>query len=270
MREINLREKQLLELEILKYIISICSKHNLKYALNYGSMLGAVRHKGFIPWDGDLDIGLLREDYDKFINIMQADDKYNLFSYDEDEGNVITFFYNSVKIVDKNTLIKSNDNALKYDQLGVYIDVYAYDGLPNNSILRKIFVKIFNILSLVRKVSSWSSIPKEGITRLKIIKRSILFYICIAIGAKRAMRLNNKMTKMYKLKDSLYCKALSVDKYGTKDIMPKDIMSSYAYYDFEGEIVCGIKSYNYYLTKIYGEYMVEKREFYDEKVYIKD
>ncbi len=79
----ELKSLQAIELDILKQIDSLCNEHGLKYFLVGGSLLGAARHKGFIPWDDDIDIGMLREDYDKFISIAEKElsDPYKVNTY---------------------------------------------------------------------------------------------------------------------------------------------------------------------------------------------
>lgn len=84
---------QHIELEILKKIDEVCKKHNINYWLDSGTLLGAVRHQGFIPWDDDIDIGMLREDYEKFLKVAQKDlgDDYFLQTRSTDKNYPLVF-----------------------------------------------------------------------------------------------------------------------------------------------------------------------------------
>ena len=81
MKKITVDEAKNIELDILSYIDTFCKKNGIEYFINYGTLIGAVRHKGFIPWDDDIDISMTRENYNKFINLFENDSsKYKLLS----------------------------------------------------------------------------------------------------------------------------------------------------------------------------------------------
>ena len=87
----ELRKLQLVQLDILNVIDDFCVKNNIKYSIAYGTILGAVRHGGFIPWDDDLDICMLREDYDKFIELWKDSDEYILQNHNTDRDFTQSF-----------------------------------------------------------------------------------------------------------------------------------------------------------------------------------
>lgn len=117
-------------LEMIKDIDKICVEHNITYFLNGGSALGAVRHQGFIPWDDDLDIGMMLEDYKRFIEVLKTElpDKYCFQCYDtHKEYNVLI---PGMKIRKKGTYIEEVNSLLKNrckDSDGIFIDVFVYD-----------------------------------------------------------------------------------------------------------------------------------------------
>lgn len=144
----QLKQLQKLSLNILIDIDNICKKNNIKYFLIGGSLIGAIRHKGFIPWDDDIDIAMLRKDYNKFKKIMLSRHKsipYYLHILCDEIGN---YPFNYLKIKDNRTkIIEKELEHLNLD-LGVNIDVFPLDGSPNNYFIRKIH--LFKI-SLIKK-----------------------------------------------------------------------------------------------------------------------
>lgn len=126
-----LRQHQLRMLDMLKYIDAVCRKNNIKYWLCSGTLIGAVRHGGFIPWDDDVDIEMLREDYKKFVHVMANDsqNKYVLQTHYTDRAYLAPY----AKLRDLNSLIKEdNANDLYYKYKGCYIDVFIME--PSSSL----------------------------------------------------------------------------------------------------------------------------------------
>ena len=127
----DLRKAQLLMLKILKEIHNICVKNNIKYFLSDGTLIGAIRHNGFIPWDDDLDIGMLREDYEKFCSIAQEElpEEFVLQTQKTDKGYGLQFG----KVILKNTIwIEKVAKNTKRDYSGLYIDIFPYDKIPED------------------------------------------------------------------------------------------------------------------------------------------
>lgn len=121
-----LRRHQLRMLEMLKYIDCICKNHNIKYWLCSGTLIGAVRHGGFIPWDDDVDIEMLREDYEKFVKVMEKEPQtdYVLQTHKTDKG----YFAPYGKLRDLHSYLKEdNQNDLYYKYHGCYIDVFVIE-----------------------------------------------------------------------------------------------------------------------------------------------
>jgi len=120
----NLREAQLIMLDLLLEFDRICKKHNLSYWLDFGTLLGAVRHKGFIPWDDDLDVAMPRGDYEKFLEIASSELKDDIFlqTKQRDKG----FFAHFVKLRDSKSIyieLFEEGKKIKYNQ-GIYMDIF--------------------------------------------------------------------------------------------------------------------------------------------------
>ena len=171
MKEIkSAREIQLLELEILKQFKQFCEKNQITYYLLAGTLLGAVRHQGFIPWDDDIDIKMLRRDYDKFCNICKDElgKKYFLQTYRTDKG----YRWGYARILRKGTVfIRAGHQSLK-SNTGIFIDVFPCDNMPEG----KAALFLCNVLSLVCRKMLYSEVGAKSapffVKRLEIGRAS--------------------------------------------------------------------------------------------------
>lgn len=140
-----LRQVQLIEKDILDMFVLICKKENLKYYLYGGTVLGAVRHNGFIPWDDDVDVCMPRRDYDRFISIANKylGDEYELYHYTTKKD----YSDYTAKLVSKKIYINSKfeNRVVKHD---IYIDIFPLDGVPSNKIERFFHYRKLNLYRL--------------------------------------------------------------------------------------------------------------------------
>ena len=129
-KELTLREIQLGELKILKKIKEICSLINIDYFLFCGTLLGAVRHHGIIPWDDDIDVGMMRKDYEIFVSYCKEHDKellpFKLFHYTTNKK----YIYPIARLVDTRYVVDYKD--FKDYGLGLFVDLYPFDGCGNS------------------------------------------------------------------------------------------------------------------------------------------
>lgn len=133
---IALRDLQLCQLDIALEIKRICEKNNIPYFLIGGTLLGAVRHKGFIPWDDDLDIGFLRKDYDRFLEVCKTELSEEMFlqTWDTDEYYGLPFG----KVMLKGTRFRESANGTAAAQSMIFVDIFPYDDMPENGFKLKV------------------------------------------------------------------------------------------------------------------------------------
>ena len=165
----TLRKVQLIQLEIVKEIDRVCEENGISYFLVGGSLLGAIRHKGFIPWDDDLDIGMLRKDYERFRKIAPQFliDKYRMIDWKKDSN----YPHPMCKIIKKGTIYKENKRNDAGEQ-GIWVDVFPYDNvnIHDNSIKYRMF-KLKMLRSLIRAKNNYQTWQKNnGIIVSKYLK----------------------------------------------------------------------------------------------------
>ncbi len=254
MEQSLLRELQLCELNILKEFIKICDEHGLKYYLGGGTLLGAIRHKGFIPWDDDVDMYMLREDYEKFMEIANECLPSHLRMHNFRNDNEY-ISYQAV-IMDSKFKLKLNHTKDGIDR-NAWIDVWPIDKMPGNKIaftLRKYRI-------LYRRFRYQASVfdTMVDIKKKRPFKEKVLMFFVSNLGVGRhsnPKKMLEKLDKVLKqpIKNSrYYLNGMSVYKF--KNMMPVEVYGEGKKYPFEDILVNGPEDYNYFLEKLYGDYM---------------
>ena len=220
----NIRELQLLELNVLKEFAAVCDRHNLTYYLSEGTLLGAIRHQGFIPWDDDVDVCMPREDYDIFANIVYTELPEYMgmlyFRHSDKNKKDRSFFAHPY---DKRYNILWKMECDKYSEtLPIWIDVTPLDGLPKKSLLKTVHHIRMKILRATFRCSQVQQISTDR--KLALSKRLAI----ILAGKMRLDKLNtNKCLEKYDdaAKRYPYKDSESVinygSEYGAKTIVPK-------------------------------------------------
>lgn len=151
----TLKKLQTVELELLLEFDRICRKHNIKYSITGGTLLGAVRHGGFIPWDDDADVSMLREEYEKFVAICDIElDKNRFYFQDIDRTEGYRWGYGKLRRKDS-VFLRENQSHLKFKQ-GIFMDIFPRDSVPDNLVFERIHC--FRCF-IVRKIL-WSEVGK--------------------------------------------------------------------------------------------------------------
>lgn len=243
----SLREVQI---QILDSFVQICNEHNLRYCLCAGTCLGAVRHKGYIPWDDDIDVMMPRKDFDKFINISQnSNQTYFLDYYTTDS----LYGRNFAKYCKKNTLF-IEPNGLRQ---AIYIDVFAQDKVPSPEYIAQSRVPV-----MIHKLDAITTVRREGLKGRDFITKMI-YWLTRWIPIKWIFNMEKKlMTRFEDLEVKCYL------NYGTrynyiKETIPICEFEPYVQMEFEGKKYNVPRNWDLYLTSLYGDYMtlppVEKR-----------
>lgn len=255
-----LRKLQLAELDVLKELIRICKKYNLTYYISGGTYLGAVRHKGFIPWDDDMDIAMPRPDFEKFLKLVNEIDKnYELVTFQTHSD------YNWYPPKLRNNKVKVKNTSTKNAQIeSAWIDIFPLDGMPKNKILATFHKIRLSYCRLYYVISDF-----DNIVNLKKRHRPFYEKIIIAFFKKvNVSKIIDTKKALYKIDGALkkypYEKS-SVNMnymgaYRLNSIIPKTVYAEGALYDFEGLKLNGPKDYDTYLTQIYGDYMTPPRK----------
>lgn len=213
MCEIRIEEAKKMQLEILKEVASFCDKNNLRYFIYYGTYLGAVRHKGFIPWDDDIDICMPRPDYDSFIESFQHE-YYSVFSWKKENLCLCPFG----KVIDIRTELKENGDW--GEPMGVNIDIFPVDGLPTDDRKRKKWINRMRLcwgMQVAASVGDYSRRPLAHRIEIALIKT---FYKIIPIQHYLA-GLTIKRAKKYSFDESEYV-AVVVWGYGMREVVHRD------------------------------------------------
>ena len=249
MREISLLERQLICLDILKFIDEFCRNNDIHYSLTGGTLLGAVRHKGFIPWDDDIDIFMTRPEFEKFDSKMKGQKEYTWLTREYDSN----YFYNFGRVVDRRTKI-IDEGIHEINGYGVFVDVCIVDGLPDNRFTRKCHIILVRIIVLFRRLSSYSHkeyIPKNPLKRLA---KQIASTFARTIGVSNWCSLLERIVKKYPFDGGKYVGNI-MSQYGAREIMHKTSFDDYIAMSFEGEKFEVIQGWEEYLSNIYGNYM---------------
>ena len=266
----ELRDLQLKELDILKECLKIFQKYNLRYFMLGGTFLGAVRHRGFIPWDDDIDIFMTRDDYETFLSIMdqQKNDKFKCLHYGKEFPN---YFYRFAKVVDLETTLQEG-NFISHKDMGIFVDVFPADGIDIKK-AEKHVKKIQYYSSMIIRSATNKITRKDNPSLPKYLSKKILYPFIKLIGWKYWLKKHEKFVKSKKIKDYEYATLYS-GGWGMKEIFPKSYLNDTVYLDFEGHKFPAFKEYDKHLTHLYGDYMTppppEKQiTHHDFKIYKK-
>ena len=247
MREITTKEYKKIATELLDDFDKVCRVHNIRYSIAYGTLLGAVRHKGFIPWDDDIDVIIPRADYYKLLEVRdELKENHQIVSIETNKK----FTAPLAKLIDTYTILRQIGHAAEKIDLGVYVDIFVYDFIPENKDKTNLIYKTCNFMQ-----KAWGFCEYEPNDKYP---RIVNFFRGIAnrSGLARKVAIIMDQYAKSRCKRSNYYSCLM---YGYKNrkiyIVPQNEFNDLCDYTFEGVKVKGLSDYDKYLSCWYGDYM---------------
>lgn len=253
----HLNQTQKYIMDIVKPVLSIADHLDVTCWMQGGTMLGAIRHKGFIPWDDDIDLGMMREDYDRFINEVEKylPEHMELRTYwDESDHH-----YYFARIVDNRHKVKRMGSAeIRYED--VWIDIFPLDGMPNNDIYRFIhkislsWKRLLYHLSCIEKVNKER--PGRPIMERIVIQIALLIRPILRLDTvKRLNDIDNCLRKFSPKKSNWVINFMGQTSFRFNEMISKEIYGTGVFYSFEDISMNGPEDYDAYLECLYGDYM---------------
>lgn len=243
MRTLTFDEQHHRLLAIAKVFDEICTKHNIPYYMLGGTMLGAIRHKGFIPWDDDMDFGVPRKYYNCLITTLENElpKQYRCSSY-RTNPNVFSPFF---KIEDTTTVIVDPRIPLPIEeQMGVNVDIFPLDYCDFDS-------PIANKVNMMTDIYSLVYIDSADGNKAKNMMKKFLRFL---IPYKRDEFLDKLNSYLESMNGDGYLLANVFGRWRKKEWIPKEWYGFNIRYQFENISLCGVKEYDKYLRQMYGDY----------------
>lgn len=244
----TLNELHKVGLEVLKEIDRVCKKYDIPYFLCGGTLIGVMRHKGFIPWDDDIDIGMLRKDYERFEDcfIKEHSKDFYLHSLKTDPDYWLSF----IKVRKNNTTINEKFVEKLDTHKGIFVDIFPFDKVPDNG-----FTKLLKIRSFFIKLIVEAIFVKRGLYKYKDSRRPFFTMVMTILPVKSLFKLQYRLMNKYNNKDYHHC----VCYVGSYDVKREYIQIDNFYPTTVGEFEgCKFSIPNkseVYLTNMYGDYM---------------
>lgn len=250
---LEMREIQMISLEILKFITKICEENGFRYCLMYGTLIGAVRHRGYIPWDDDVDIAMPRPDYDAFLEYARNHtDEFGHYKVLNRESHKDYRYYIS-RVSDSRYIIKTKD---KYScGMGIFVDIYPYEGLGNDEdVAYQTLISARRITNNIFKTVWCPLIPPSSLN----YKGKIVYFIDQLknkiLGSKRLFKKLENLRK-YEFSRSKYVGPLWFFTKPEKVLFKRNIFENLIKLPFEDGEFYVPACYDALLTQEYGEYM---------------
>ena len=266
----EIRAYQLAQLKLLKFIHTKCNELGLDYYLFFGSLLGAVRHKGFIPWDVDIDVAMLRKDYEKLKEYFIKNPNEDVFyaHYDTERNH---FSPHAILKIKGTHVVYYNSPSSRYDQDydGIFIDIFPVDNVLEDAKMQK---RQTNKIAFIRRIISLkiALVYKGETSQLKKVLKKLVSYSLSFISFKKLWLSIDKAMQEYDNIETEYVAILANPNLFQKRIFHREWFGKPKYLQFENEKFYAPSEPEKILTVCYGDYMTfppeEKKWKYVEKV----
>lgn len=247
MMDETLRRLQLTQLEMLKVYDHFCRKHGLHYSLYAGTLLGAVRHRAFIPWDDDLDVCMSREEYDRFLSLWAQEPPAGYLLQNKENAPRFSQSFSKIR-KDHTTFLQEGEVPGAY-HTGIFIDIFPIDRIPNGEWQRRVFrwnCMKYQLLTREFVPPKWNTLVKVG---------SSVILACVPRGARQDAR-QKLLQQITKHNDRHELETVMIETVASmQKPQPADLLDSYVELPFEdGSFMCFAK-WKEYLCRKFGDYM---------------
>ena len=258
LRKMTIDEYKQVITEMLGFVHTLCEKHNIRYFVAYGTLIGAVRHDGFIPWDDDIDIWMEASEYKKFVKVFsEATSDYYILSSDTSP-----YYYNLMdRICAKSGILKLN-GIMDIDNLGPFIDIFRLHKAPEDKDERqKYFEQVIEANKNVRyslpsryyrtmKGKKWW---KKRVNLTLNLPKRIKYHVMM--GTEKTKAIRDKLVAKYDQTDSKLYYSVSESKCSDKTTFSEETINHIEKHSFENIEVYIPSEYDKILTRIFGDYM---------------
>lgn len=249
----DLRRVQLSQLDILKEVARVCEENEIEYFLDSGTALGAVRHGGFIPWDDDIDIGMTRDNYDKFLKIASEKLKEEYFLQTNETDKQSPYIY--AKVRKNNTVFMEWNKRNINMHHGIYIDIFPYDNVPDDDNKRQKYMKRCRntyLFYVIRSIPDRSAKPENNLKWvITATVRRMLHWISHIIPLSTITKITNNMFTKYNQEETRY---LTCHVFSKPYIFERSDLFPLKKIKFEDDYFSVVNDVDKYLTNLYGDY----------------